>query len=491
MNLKINIVANYASQLYVTLIGIVLVPIYIQLLGAEAYGLVGFFSMLQAWFNLLDLGLSPTITRESARYHGGAMSALEYQRIFRALSTIFFFIAITGGTLLWLLSNTIANNWLKVETLSYNDVLLAIKIMAISVALRWISGLYRGVISGAERMVWISIFTVSMATLRFIGVLGSMWVWGYTISIFFIHQLIISGIEFSGLFLMSHKLLPKKRTSIGWSFNSIRPLLKFSLTIAFTSSIWVFVTQTDKLILSGIIPLTEYGYFSLAVMVASGIMIISGPISSAIMPRMARLHSEEKKEEMLNVYLKATNLAAIIAGSASITISICSDLFLYAWTGNSILVSQASPILRLYAIGNGILVLTAFPYYLQYAVGNLKFHLYNNIVTAIILIPIIIYASINYGSIGAGWVWLSFHLTYFTFGVWYTHKKLAPDIHIKWLVIIAKTIFPSIIAGYVTSNFFTIANYNTNPILEILTIATAVTMTSIISSKIGHFKSEA
>ena len=71
MSLKRNILANYASQLYVTIIGIVMVPLYIKYMGSEAYGLVGFFSMLQAWFGLLDMGLTPTMSREAARFNGG------------------------------------------------------------------------------------------------------------------------------------------------------------------------------------------------------------------------------------------------------------------------------------------------------------------------------------------------------------------------------------------------------------------------------------
>lgn len=82
--LKRNIIANYASQLYVTGVGIVILPLYVNYMGAEAYGLVGFFAMLQAWFTLLDLGLTPTISRETARYKGGSMSALEFRRLFRA-----------------------------------------------------------------------------------------------------------------------------------------------------------------------------------------------------------------------------------------------------------------------------------------------------------------------------------------------------------------------------------------------------------------------
>ncbi len=64
MSLKKNIIANYASQLYVTGVGILILPLYIKYMGAEAYGLVGFFTMLQAWFAVLDLGLTPTIGRE-------------------------------------------------------------------------------------------------------------------------------------------------------------------------------------------------------------------------------------------------------------------------------------------------------------------------------------------------------------------------------------------------------------------------------------------
>lgn len=71
MSFRKNIAASYASQIYVTLISIAMMPIYRSLLGSEPYGLVGFFAMIQAWFMLLDLGLTPTLAREAARYRGG------------------------------------------------------------------------------------------------------------------------------------------------------------------------------------------------------------------------------------------------------------------------------------------------------------------------------------------------------------------------------------------------------------------------------------
>lgn len=436
MSLKKNIIANYTSQIYVTGVGILILPLYIKYMGAEAYGLVGFFTMLQAWFAVLDLGLTPTIGRETARYFGGSTSALAYRQLFRALSVIFVFIAVLGGGVLFVFAEKVAGGWLQIATLDLREVLIAVQIMAISVALRWLGGLYRGVITGAERLVWLSGFNAIIATLKFIVVFAMMNIFGYTPLVFFLHQLIVVLIEIIGLYWMANLLLPKKNTltqAIGWSIKPITPLLKFALTIAFTSSVWVFVTQTDKLILSGILPLAEYGYFTLAVLVASGIMIISGPVSSAIMPRMANLHAQAKREEMLQVYRNATQIVSVLAGTASLVIAFYPKQLLFAWTGDLALAEAVAPILRLYALGNALLAVGAFPYYLQYALGNLRFHLIGNVIMVVLLIPSIIWLAIHFGGVGAGFAWLTINFLYLTIWVGYVHKKLISGLNVKWL----------------------------------------------------------
>jgi O-antigen/teichoic acid export membrane protein len=125
MALKSNIAANYASQLYSTLIGILLVPLYLQYLGAEAYGLVGFFALLQTWFNLLDIGLTPSIARETARFQGGALSAIAFRRVHRALSVIFLSVALIGGAALLLAAEPITERWLHIQNLKPSVARLA------------------------------------------------------------------------------------------------------------------------------------------------------------------------------------------------------------------------------------------------------------------------------------------------------------------------------------------------------------------------------
>jgi len=196
--------------------------------------------------------------------------------------------------------------------------------------------------------------------------------------------------------------------------------------------VWVFATQTDKLVLSNLLPLAEYGYFTLAVLTASGIMMIGGPISSAILPRMTNLEAQGNHTEVIRIYRQSTQFVVLFAGSISITLAMFAEEFLIAWTGNSELASEAAPILALYAMGNGILTVAAFPYYLQYAKGNLRLHVVGNIAFVFLLVPAIVLAASYYKGVGAGYAWLAVNLASFLFWVPFVHHRFAPGLNAKW-----------------------------------------------------------
>jgi len=436
-SLRLNVAANYASQVYATLIGILLVPLYLRLMGAEAYGLIAFFSMLHSWFIVLDLGLTLTIARESARYFGGALTPLEYRRLFRMLSLIFVVVAVVGGGVLVAIAPLIAKRWLHQHEVPVGDVIFALRTMGVSVAMRWMGGLYRGVATGAERFVWLSGFNALVATLRFAAVFVSMALWGYTPKVFFLHQLAVAVLELMALYLTARQLVPystKECLPIGWSFKPVALRLRFSLTIAFTSAVWIFVTQIDKLILSGVLPLAEYGFFMLAVLGASGITTATGPIGTALLPRLAKLHAEGNALEIIRLYHRFAQLVGVVAVPMMVTLASCPESLLFAWTGDVRLTAVAAPILRLYAIGNGLLALSAFPFYLQYARGDLRYHLIGNIGLVLVLVPAIVLAARYAGGVGAGWIWLAMNVLYLFVWVAWVHSRLEPGLHGAWIV---------------------------------------------------------
>ncbi len=483
ISLNKNIIFNLISQVYATIIALILLPFYIKYMGAEAYGIVGFFTVLQSIFAIIDFGLSPTISRETAKMRGSA-NYLEYRKLYRTLNILFILIAITGGLILYLNSEYIGTKWLNPESINFSEIILSIKLMSIIVALRWLTGLYKGVIIGSEEIVWLAIVNIVFSSFRFIGVFIYMSIYGYTPYNFFIFQLVVIILEYLVLLLKSQTLLPPcNLEEIGWSIKPIKKVLKFSLMIAFTSIVWILVTQTDKLILSGILPLKEYGYYSLAVLLAGGIMTIVAPITSPITPRMTKLFSEKKIDEMLLIYKNTTEIVLVVAGTISLILCSFSYEILYIWTQDNQIAKEASPILQLYAIGNGFLSLSACPSYLQQAIGNLKYHFIGNMIILFTLIPLSIFSAIYYGAIGAGFIWLLLNFLFFFIWVFYSHSKLVPKFHLSWLLNnIFKVFLPPFILTLLISFFYKFGESRIEQFFSIIVITIIIFLLFIIST---------
>lgn len=467
--------------------GIFFLPLYLKYMGGEAYGLVGFFTMLQALFTLLDVGLTPTMARETARFRGGAVSAQDYRLFFRALESIFLLIAVGGGVLLWSAADLIADRWLNRLDLSLEVVGASIELMAGAIACRWLSGFYRGSISGSERIVWLSGYNAFVATLRFVGVIAVLSKISSSPIAFFSYQLVIGLLELAGLGFYAYRLLPPVPAGLKLPLLSLSPLrgsIKFSLTVAFTSTVWILMTQLDKLVLSKVLGLSEYGQFTLGVLLASAVTVVTGPVSSALMPRMARLEAKGDHEGVIDIYRKCTQLVAVIAGAVAITLAVFAEELLWLWTHDRAIAVSAAPIMRLYALGNAVLAVAAFPYYLQYARGDLRLHLYGNALLLLFLVPSIVWAAANFGGVGAGYAWLATNVMYLLFWVPVVHRRLQPGLHMKWIFIdIGLVCLFITLSGYCISLLHISLDQNRGWIVAyILAAGIAVLMVGVASS---------
>ena len=169
MSLRRNVIANYLGQGWAAAMGLAFVPLYIRYLGMEAYGLIGLFALMQAWLGLLDMGMTPTLGREMARFTAGARSAQSIRNLLRSLEIVCFSVAIAIGIVVWAASGWLASDWLKADRLSAGVVQSAIAVMALVIALRFVEALYRGALFGLQRQVWFNAVNAAIATLRGVG----------------------------------------------------------------------------------------------------------------------------------------------------------------------------------------------------------------------------------------------------------------------------------------------------------------------------------
>lgn len=447
--LKKNITFNFIGQFYTAFIGILILPLYLKSMGSEAYGLIGFFTLIQSWMQLLDLGISPTLGREVARLKGSPENTLKIRAIVRSLETVFFVIALAVTTSIFISRNWLSERWLNTSSLDHDLVSSCIGFMALMIGTRWIGSLHRSGINAYEQQVWINGLDIALATIRFPGSLLITTLSHGNILVFFAYQLAVVCCEQIFLSIKFYSLLPKTHRKVHLiDYTELKRIAPFASSIAYTAGIWVLITQIDKLLLSKTLPLEEYGYFSLIATVSGGIMLLSGPISKAILPRMTALLAQGKETEMLALYRKSTRLVVCIIAPVTLILALFPKEIIYIWTGDTKAAEWTAPILPLFILGNGLLTIGAFQYYLQYSHGKLRSHVIYNTVSATISVPLIIYATLTHGPIGAAWVWLAFRIISLAAWTPYIHFSLHPGLHKKWILkdvtypIIISTLFP-------------------------------------------------
>ena len=436
MSLKKNTFSNYIGFFYTTLIGLIILPLYLQYLGNSAFGLIGLFAVLKTWIRAFDLSLMPTFSREVALKCKQETGIFEIKLLMRSLEVLFFIVNIFIVFGVILSRKWIAHDWLQIENIDYSQVAFCIVLMTIIIALSWFTDLYRAVIQGMEDQVWLNVANMVILSLQYIGGLALLrWMTHNPVK-FFEYQLIISVAELLLIGSKAYRLIPRisKHKNIHFSWDALKGILLFAGSLAYTGILWLLLTQLDKLLLSHILPLSKYGYFTLVTLIAGGILQLSTPISQAILPRMTSLLSQGKREEMLQLYCNATQITAVLVFSLAGMIAVFGKELVYAWTGNKIAANWIAPILFWYALGNAVCTMQSFQFYLQYAAGNLRLHVIFYTILSIIVVPMIFFTAYLYGPMGVGMVW--FFMQSIVFLIWspIIHRKYAPGIHRAWII---------------------------------------------------------
>ena len=150
MSVNRKVIANYLASGWAALIGLASIPLYIRYLGIEAFGLIGFFATLQAWFLLLDMGLSQSISREMARFSVGAVPGRAIRDLLKSVAAVYAGVAVAIAVLIYGLSDVIAAYFLKADSLSRDEIAQAILLMGLVLSFQWMGTLYRSALLGLQ-----------------------------------------------------------------------------------------------------------------------------------------------------------------------------------------------------------------------------------------------------------------------------------------------------------------------------------------------------
>ncbi len=408
------------------------IPLYIKFMGIESYGLVGIFASLLALFGILDMGLSTTLNREMARLSVLPDKAREMRNLVRTLELPYWGVAVFIGIAVVCLSGPIANYWVKADKLTPATVKQALMIMGGVVAFRWPVSLYSGGLMGLQKQVLLNGINVFEATLRGLGAVLVLWLISPTIQAFFIWQIFISMVHVLLVAFFLWQSLPKSSQHSQFEKESLFRIWRFAAGMTGISVTAIILTQTDKIVLSKILPLEMFGYYTLATVVAGALYFFIGPVFSALFPRFSQLVSLNDQNGLKKLYHKSCQFMSVMILPAAIVVSLFSSEILLLWTSDPVTVANTQSIVSILIIGTALNGLMNLPYGLQLAHAWTKLALYTNIIASIVLVPMIYFLATRYGVVGAASAWVILNSGYALICIQIMHSRLLKGEQWRW-----------------------------------------------------------
>ena len=427
-----NLVAGLGSSLWTALLGFAVVPQYLKYLGIEAYGLIGFFTAAQAMFQILDFGLAPTVNREIARC-SVSEKWVEAQTLLRTLAVVYWSVAALIALVMLVLAPAIAKSWLNSQDLPLSTVSHAVMLMGLVVATRWPIGLYQGSLIGMQKLGVTSAINAAMATLSTIGAVIILAFWSRTIDAFFIWQASV-GFLYALIFRAAAKrALGSSSKQARVDFRTLKPIWRFSAGMIVLALSGVIFSQLDKVLLSKLLSLTEFGRYTLATVVVGGLNVIITPFYNALYPRFSAYVASAQLGPLFELYKVGSRLLATILFSTAMVLVVCSEDIVQIWTGNANLAHRIAPLVAILGVGTAIHGVMYVPHAVQLAYGKVFIPMVINTVLMVVMVPLIVLLAVSHGALGGAIAWLTLHVLYMLLGSWLTDKYLLPGTGLTWV----------------------------------------------------------
>ena len=445
---KRNIIANFAGQGWAALMGLVFVPLYIKFLGIEAYGLIGFFAMMQGAFQILDLGLRQTMNREMARYSVLSDKADEARNLVRTLETVYWAIGIMISAAVLIAAPFIAGHWIKAGSIPVNTVHHAVMIMGVLVAFQWPLSFYEGGLMGLQKQMLANGIRIGISTLGSLGAIFILWKVSPTITAFFTWQIIVNALYVALLAVFLWRSLPSTDRSPSFTPKLLRTIWRFAAGMSGISISAIILTQLDKVILSKMLSLEMFGYYTLAGVASSVVpFLLVSPVFNALFPRFTSLVATNDDTALKILYHQGSQLMAVLVLPVAMVLAFFSFDILLLWTRSTKTAEMASPIVSVLVIGMALNALMTLPYALQLSHGWTSIGLRINTFLIITLVPAIYFMATHYGAVGAASVWVALNSIYMVFGVPLTHHRLLQGEMKRWFI---EDVVPPALAAVLT-----------------------------------------
>lgn len=405
---------------------------YVRLLGVEGFALCGFQVMLTGLLSPLEMGLSTSLNRELASRSTSPESARQIRTLVQTMTSLYSGLALTLFMLLSLAVPFFAERWLTNQTLEPNVLRSSLHLIAAVVAVQFPIILFSSGLYGLQRHLSLNLLNIVFTIIRTGGVVPFLMVLGATPTHFWLWNLIWYCLHGLLLGLLLFRSIPESPNTSWLDLSELRRMGKFAAGVAGTSILGIILMQADKVILSKLLSLEEFGYYTIAFTAASGLNMLVAPIFATFFPKFTSLFSSRQEYKLAESYHLGCQTVAALTIPAGLFGIFWASPILLLWLGNQEVANSAGPTFAVYLAGSTLNSLIMIPYALQLAHGIPRIAFFQNLVAVVVFLPLVAVLASHWQTVGAASAWAFVNAGFVFAGVPYMHKYIFSEEMRAW-----------------------------------------------------------
>jgi O-antigen/teichoic acid export membrane protein len=465
-----NTLANLAGRIVTAALGILLIPVYVQVLGMESYALVGFFGILQSLFGLIDFGFGAAFSREIARLSVAGECAQEQRDLLATLNTIYWILAAVSVAAIWLLAPLIATGWLNASALEPAVIVSSVRMMGITIALQFPTALYQGGLLGLQRQVAYNVISVVTTTVRAGGAIVLLWFISHRIDSFFLWQAVLTLLAVAVYWIALDRFVPGAPERATFRGALVQRLWLYAAGFAGNTIGIAVAQQSDKIILSKSLTLEQFGYYTLASTAAALLWTLVSSVSTAVYPRLNQLVALGDEAALAAEYDRANQLLAVILLPVSMLLLFFAKDIMTVWTHKPLIATRIEALVICFTLGMALLGLVNIALHVALSYGWFRLTLGFTWGTALVSAPLFWFASRQWGVAGAAGVWLLQNAAYLLL-IPILHRRYIPGGGVLWLK--HAFLFPALVCAVICVGTRLIAPSVAHPYVFLTVLAAA------------------
>lgn len=407
-----NIGYNLVGQILLILLNLVAVRVIYKQLGSDVFGLIYFALTLNAIFRtVVSGGIGWSLVRETSRFFESDKKYLSQLIQTSSLLTIIIYVILTACVVL--AAPFIVRNWLQLEELDINSAIAVLQILIVGILLSIPNAILNSILRGLEEMKIINLVEVFTSLIRQLGLVAV---------VFLSNTALMTAVWLSlSYMLVTIAYLYILRQHLTWSVfkpkfhrQVIVKNRDFGLNMLGISLTNLVHLQADKLIVSRLLPVATFGYYSFAYSLIGRLAFIKSAVSTAAFPTFARLYENGQREQLLEKYqwLQSLLIYLLVPFFAAVPFAI-KPLFTYIFDEQvaELMIIPASII----ALGSYMNLTLSMPYSVSLAVGKPEISSRSNFYALFIMLPTTVLLVYQWGLVGAASSWVLYHLFLYSY----------------------------------------------------------------------------